>query len=894
MKNHKILFAGGFALNLLLSPTGHAQMTNLCDGCTISSAYTNLSGNYYNLIGTNTSLLTGVNTTFFNQGTVQQTGSGSFLVGGYQENSFFNNGPGAIYQFATDNIIGNDFPGYSSPVFTNQGLVWKSGGTNYSGIQIAFNNQGGVIKVDSGTLYLSGGGTSSNGVFNVAAGAVLNLTGGGGPTWSGEITGSGSGSVVLTNGSITANPSLTLDFTNSLFQWDGGTLQGIITNRGIVTLSSTNTSLLTGINTTFFNQGMVQQTGSGRFLVGGYQENSYFNNGPGAAYQFMTDSGIGNDVPGYSSPVFTNDGLVWKSGGTNTSAISIAFNNLGGMVQVDSGTLTLNGGGTSSNGVFNVASGAVLDLTGGNNGPTWSGDITGSGSGQILLDSGTLFARPSLALAFPPGLFQWNGGTLQGIITNTGTVTISGTNVSTLTGANTAFVNLGMVKQTGSGGTLMGTFGGNVYFNNEPGATYQFASDNSVTFGNNFYGQTSASVPFVNQGLVWKSGGTNTSAIGAFFNNQGGVVQVDSGTLTLYGGGTSSNGVFNIASGAVLDLTGGANGPTWSGAIMGSGAGQVWLDSGTLYASPSLVLAFPPGLFQWNGGTLQGIITNTGTVTISGTNVSTLTGANTTFVNEGMVTQTGSGGTLVGAFGANVYFTNEPGATYQFASDSSIAWGLNFYGQGPPPFNNQGLVWKSAGTNTSAIWTTFINNFGGSIEVDSGVLALEGTVYAQNSGNLTIALGGPNANQCGRLAVSGPAALNGPLKVTLTNGYVPVLGDQFEILSCSSLSGTFSSVNIPAGMTVSNLLNNQGQPEYVYLVVTGIVPAQIQSPGKSGDIFKFSFGTANGQSYTVQQNTNLATANWTFYTNITGNGSLYQFTTPVANIPQRFFRVASP
>jgi hypothetical protein len=258
------------------------------------------------------------------------------------------------------------------------------------------------------------------------------------------------------------------------------------------------------------------------------------------------------------------------------------------------------------------------------------------------------------------------------------------------------------------------------------------------------------------------------------------------------------------------------------------------------------------------------------------------------------VTQTGSGGTLVGAFGANVYFTNEPGATYQFASDSSIAWGLNFYGQGPPPFYNQGLVWKSGGTNTSAIGTTFVNNFGGSIEVDSGVLALEGTVYAQNSGNLTIALGGPNANQCGRLAVGGPAALNGPLKVILTNGYVPVLGDQFEILSCSSLSGTFSSVNIPAGMTVSNLLNNQGQPEYVYLVVTGTVPAQIQSPGKSGGIFKFSFGTANGQSYTVQQNTNLATANWTFYTNITGNGSLYQFTTPVANIPQLFFRVASP
>jgi hypothetical protein len=62
----------------------------------------------------------------------------------------------------------------------------------------------------------------------------------------------------------------------------------------------------------------------------------------------------------------------------------------------------------------------------------------------------------------------------------------------------------------------------------------------------------------------------------------------------------------------------------------------------------------------------------------------------------------------------------------------------------------------------------------------------------------------------------------------------------------------------------------------------------------SGGNFTFIFGTANGQSYTVQQNTNLATTNWTFYTNITGNGSIYQFATPVTNIPRRFFRVGSP
>jgi hypothetical protein len=371
---------------------------------------------------------------------------------------------------------------------------------------------------------------------------------------------------------------------------------------------------------------------------------------------------------------------------------------------------------------------------------------------------------------------------------------------------------------------------------------------------------------------------------------------VDSGTLTLYGGGTSSNGVFNVASGAVLDLTGGS-GPTWSGEITGSGSGQVWLHSGTLFASPALVIAFPPNLLQWNGAILQGNITNTGTVTISGTNVSTLTGGNTTFVNEGTVIQSSIANPVWGTFGGIVYFFNEPGAIYDFTSDSSIGFGNNAYGQGTDsaPFSNFGLVRKSGGTNTSAIWPLFVNNFGGSIEVDSGVLAIEGTEYAQNGGSLTIALGGPNANQCGQLAVGGIAALNGPLKVVLANGYVPVVGDQFEILSCSPFfTGTFSSTNVPAGMTVSYRHNIQSLPEYVYLVVTGTVPAQVQSPGMSGGNFTFNFGTANGQSYTVQQNTNLATMNWTFYTNITGNGSIYQFATPVTNIPQRFFRVGSP
>jgi len=115
--------------------------------------------------------------------------------------------------------------------------------------------------------------------------------------------------------------------------------------------------------------------------------------------------------------------------------------------------------------------------------------------------------------------------------------------------------------------------------------------------------------------LLRKSGGSGTSIIGVPFDNSDGTIEVDSGTLSLAAGGTSASGTFNVAAGAVLDLTGGSS-PTWSGLVNGSGAGTVSLNSGTVATSPSLTLDFPDGLFQWTGGWLSGTTINSGVVTM--------------------------------------------------------------------------------------------------------------------------------------------------------------------------------------------------------------------------------------------------------------------------------------
>ena len=159
------------------------------------------------------------------------------MVMGWNSSRFFNL-TGATYDLEGDgNNIANDNQGCCAPpIFVNSGLVRKSSGLGMAVIGVvpgyiglAFDNSGGTVEVNSGTLVLNGGGSSVDGTFNVSAGAVLDLTGGGGPTWSGLLTGSGAGQVQFNSGSITS-PGLTLNFPDGLFHWTGGVWVGTVTN----------------------------------------------------------------------------------------------------------------------------------------------------------------------------------------------------------------------------------------------------------------------------------------------------------------------------------------------------------------------------------------------------------------------------------------------------------------------------------------------------------------------------------------------------------------------------------------------------------------------------------------------------------------------------------------
>ncbi len=490
------------------------------------------------------------------------------------------------------------------------------------------------------------------------------------------------------------------------------------------------------------------------------------------------------------------------------------------------------------------------------------------------------------------------------------------------------FTNHGIVRQIDPG-TLH--LHGSAFVVNCPEAVYDFADDGGIV------GDSGST--FTNRGTVLKSGGVNTSTVALEFINSGGTIEVDSGTLTIQFNLLSSNGTFVVRRGAALDPFYGF----WSGKITGCGAGKVVLRNGTLYASPSLTLDFSDSLFQWISGTIMGSsggLTNLGGITLSGGNSVSLTGlvnggifrhSNTASLNLSQIFENLSGGIYdaedSGQFNGGTFvnfgmfrrssgsgvFSMMPRNFYNYGGTIEADSGtLNF---GSAGFFQTNGVTRLAGGNLSG---NQLNFYGGIL---TGVGSITGTVvnaaavvpgnnglgslrvtgsYIQTTnGALDIVLGGTGTDQFGQLNVVvnnnyySSASLAGTLNLSPANSFTPAIGDQFQILSCAKLSGTFTlPPTFPAGIEVT--YSNHG----VFLTVTGAViwptPPTFRPPVLREGNLNFGFQTISGQSYTLQTNDDLTEAAWGDFISLVGNGSTIEFAVPVTNVPTRLFRLRQP
>ncbi len=322
-------------------------------------------------------------------------------------------------------------------------------------------------------------------------GATLEFVGDSpsGTYFAGTFTGSGAGTVQLDGGTFYIDTGgATFNFPTGLLQWIGGNIGGQpLTNNGSITLA---TAADKDLGNVLNNNGTLIDSDTGNLVV-----SDTLNNNATGVIDFQNDAGItGNGV-------INNSGVIKKSAGAGVSRIGpspnvdLYFNQLGGTLDAQTGTLKLDQDRTSvleTGGTWNAESGATLSFVGNSpSGTYFAGTFTGSGSGTVQLNGGSFYIDTGGAtFNFPTGLLQWIGGTIgDQPLTNNGSITL----------ATAADKDLGNVLN--NNGTLIDTDTGNLVvsgtLNNNVSGMIDFQNDAGIT-GNGVIN---------NSGVIKKSAG---------------------------------------------------------------------------------------------------------------------------------------------------------------------------------------------------------------------------------------------------------------------------------------------------------------------------------------------------------------------------------------------------
>jgi len=519
---------------------------------------------------------------------------------------------------------------------------------------------------------------------------------------------------------------------------------------------------------------------------------------PGATFNFSGGLFQWNGGTISTAATLTNTGTMTLAGSAAKEIDGTLFHNAGTMIQTGTGNLQFSGMMTNdANGTYDIRSDAGMGSNGeiDNYGTFKKSAGTGTSSifapggspdnfnfslrgGTVECDSGTLqlgrnypntsgatfiVAAGAVVDLNTSGIFSEYAGTYTG--TGGGAVQINGGQIQSATPGATfnfsgnlfqwnggtivagqPFTNTGTMTLAGPGtkqisgtlfhnaGTMIQTGTGNLqpsFMTNDANGTYDIRSDAAILGGQ-----------FENFGTFKKSAGTGTSSMSVngspdntIFDILGGTVEVDSGTLMLGRSLASTGGTLIVAAGAVLDLNSAGIFGQYAGTYNGTGAGTLRMTGGQIGINGSgATFNFQGNLFQWSGGNINlgAPLDNQGTITIAG----------------------------------NV--------------------GINGSG-----FVNHGII-KGNGSISGSI----TNNGTVSPGLSPGKLTINGSYTQGSTGILNLEIGGSTpVTEYDQFAVSGSAALDGSLNLTLINGYRPKVGDVFQVISFGSFTGQFATIN---------------------------------------------------------------------------------------------------
>ena len=748
---------------------------------------------------------------FTNSGIVAITNS-KVLGGGVT----FTNAVGATVSITDDEGFTGDYSG----TFINRGTFSKTGGTGTCYFAGYFKNVGGIINVNSGNFTLSQSADLDGGQFNVAPGSTLSIDNGTPANpygynirLAGTLTGSGGGSVRLNSGGIYPQGAdgsasgATLNFPEGMLEI--GNVYLYAQNGNTIT----NTGFLSFVGSAGFyslalvNQGTVTSTTTANlpFL--------HFVNDTTGTLDLKTDASLSGSL--------TNKGTIRKSGGTGVTLETGYLLNSGGTLDIRSGTFTMTQSNDFEGGQYNVETGSTLSIDNGT--PTnpygysirMSGALVGSGGGTFSLNSGLYYpltsaATPTVAtLNFPQGMLQVGNVYMQAQggkdITNTGFLQFVGSVGHGWTG----MVNQGTITNEGTADLAFGTF-----LNDTTGV---ILLENDAKLAN-------SGGMFTNKGVICKSGGTGTTVIASSFKNEGGALDVQSGTMRLQMGTFGyTAGPVNIEAGATLEIALGVGTMYTSGTFTSTGDGKVMFISGYMSGPSSSygqdtnapgILNFAPDTFYVNGGLFNDYtnLVNTGSIYLTGDKqIGSLVNRGSVFVDAGSVLFYGR-------------FVNEATGILNFTADTTTQVG------GWSGLSNAGLLIKSGGAGTLALgglvstygYSLYFDNQGGTYEVTSGILLLpnEPTLFLTgNDGYKKIAAGSTIIVHAGASVV-----VNTAPTITQNAGTVILAGAGALFPSLASLnnnSGTFEVLSRASFVTTGNLSNSGTLTVGGHLTVTG-------------------------------------------------------------------------
>ncbi len=822
-----------------------------------------LGGIYANAGGTilnNASTLVFSGNVIINGGTITQTGAGTIKLSSSTINTPLTNsttGTIEVIGFTTNTFGGTSGGALTNPAggqvkIDNGGVLIMGTGSSISNAgTITLNSIGNVTEllIGAANVTLSGAGTltmsnnAENFIFGTGSTASTNVL-----TNQSTIQGAGNigdGQMELNNsGTINANQSagLTLQLSNigttttgtntGTIEATGGNtltlLGGIYANAGGTILNNASTLVFSG--NVIINGGTITQKGAGTIKLSSSTINTPLTNSTTGTIEvigFTTNTFGGTSGGALTNPAggqvkIDNGGvLIMGAGSSISNAGKITLNSMGNVteLQIGAANVTLSGAGTltmsnnAENFIFGVANTNVLT----NQSTIQGAGNIGNGSME-LINSGTISAIDSTTLFIDTNStgFTNNVGAKQGTLSVAAhdTLTIEGGPFNNFSGTT---LTGGIYKVSGT----LGFAGANIVTNAASitltGTTAEILNTTSSTNGLTNLATNASGSTFA------LAGGAKFNTFGNFTNN--GTLNVGSGDKF----STGTNGAKNLTnySSGTSTLTGGI--------YIVAGTGQIQFNNGgnasdivTNAANITLSSASTTNSFidQNSANALAHFATNasTGSFTLSADRNFT-TGGNLT--NAGTVTvmkSTGTGSTALIIGGTGVY--SQTGGTTTVDGRLNASGGINISG---------GFLYGNAAGITNGNQGTLVGNVdltGGTLNPGDGLkkigdLNITGTYTESGAATiLNIDLNGTVANtKYDVLNVSGKATLGGTITIDLITGFVPVVGDNWDVLNYASETGSFTTVNLPTAPTGDHYVFSCGATDCTLALDAGPAPA---------------------------------------------------------------------